>query len=195
MLEHPEGGLGDTELRGAAREGAVGVCLRPRLGRRGWKPGGGRRGGLLDASPASAQRCPHPGSREGGRGRPGPLCPVGREGADRTGTGSPSLSAYGKAGAPKVGGRPEGATRPYLGTRSLHLPRTPRRPRRSSWPTRWRPEWRPGTTASLPSGLGARSVCRRRGPVADPALRFVQPRGPYGPPPPAPHQREPVSGP
>lgn len=68
-----------------------------------------------------------------------------------------------------------------LGPRPLHLPRIPRRPLRSSWPTRWRPEWRPGTTTSLSSGPGACSVCCRRGPGAGPALSFVWPRGPRSP--------------
>lgn len=68
-----------------------------------------------------------------------------------------------------------------LGPRPLHLPRIPRRPRRSSWPTRWRPEWRPGTTTSLSSGPSARSKCCRRDPEAGPALSFVWPRGPRSP--------------
>lgn len=67
------------------------------------------------------------------------------------------------------------------GPRLLHLPRTPRRPRHSSWPTRWRPEWRPGTTASLPSGRGARSVYCRRGPGVGPALSVAWLRGPRSP--------------
>ena len=67
------------------------------------------------------------------------------------------------------------------GPRPLHLPRIPRRPLRSSWPTRWRLEWRPGTTTSLSSGPGACPVCCRRGPGAGPALSFVWPRGPRSP--------------
>lgn len=75
------------------------------------------------------------------------------------------------------------------GPRLLHLPRTPRRLRRSSWPTRWRPEWRPGTTASLPSGRGARSVCCRRGPGVGPALSVAWLRGPAAPAGPHPASR------
>lgn len=81
-----------------------------------------------------------------------------------------------------------------LGSRPLHLPRTPRTPRRFSWLTRWRPGWSPGTTASLPSGRGAGSGCSRRGPGAGPALPFVRsgpPSAPAGPrsPNPPPHKR------
>lgn len=106
--------------------------------------------------------------RRQGDGQPGPL------GVRRKGWGPLGLEV-GRRGCPGHVSRP----------RLLHLPRTPRRPRRSSWPTRWRPEWRPGTTASLPSGTGARSVCSRLGPGAGPALSVVGPSGP----PPAPHRR------
>lgn len=108
-----------------------------------------------------------------GRG-PGPLSPKRtRKALKRQGRAAPDQRLWGCG----VGGRPERVSGPSSGPRPLHLPRTPRRPRRSSWPTRWRPEWRPGTTASLHSGLSARSKCCRRGPVAGPALSFVGPRG------------------
>lgn len=136
------GPWGQRPCGGAGRD--VGVCLRRLLRRRGRKARRRAAGlggeGLLAASPRLRQRGPRGSARS--EGEAGTVPPARAVGERR------SLGRDGQTlEDPGVGRRPERVFGCISGTRPLHLPRTPRRPLRSSWPTRWRPEWRPGTTA------------------------------------------------